>query len=271
MGRAKPILFFILIFFINTSNAYSDTEISFKDMFWAEIFIDQSYRKTNLASDMRNYEYNFFYKEEDFIITDANLNLGLEFELGNGFYVDPYFHLGFVNDWGSKEWNDVFWWNNIIWGFGGSLRYEYIDKNTKKRPIRLNYLNIDAFCEYLFLDDSFDSAKDKIPDNISSGNLHVTFKQKFLKREDELGIISNHINNMAQELKKVISQVNSEAGSLSSISSELSTKSSAMMESATEQASSYEELASAMEEMAANIKQNADNAKMTKSISMKKY
>ena len=74
---------------------------------------------------------------------------------------------------------------------------------------------------------------------------------------------------MAHELKEVISQVHSEAGSLSSVSSELRTKSMSMMESITEQASSYEELASAMEEMASNIQQNADNAKMTENISIK--
>ena len=119
---------------------------------------------------------------------------------------------------------------------------------------------------YRFIRKPFIDVIQSISD-ITTGNLNVNFKQKYLEREDELGKISTYINDMALKLKIVISQINEESTSLNDISTELKAKSTAIVDSATKQASSYEQLASSMEQMAANIQQNSDNAKLTENIS----
>jgi methyl-accepting chemotaxis protein len=103
--------------------------------------------------------------------------------------------------------------------------------------------------------------------NIAKGKLTMKCDDKYLKRQDELGLIANELRKMGQNLKSVISQVHLESSQLAQTSNYLDDKASKMMESATAQAGTYEELASAMEQMAANIKQNSNNAEETEKLS----
>jgi hypothetical protein len=155
--------------------AYSETGTSLNDRFWAEFYLDASYRKTNFSADRERDQDNYFARAKNYYITDGQLTLGLNYDLDRHFSFDPYLVLAFVNDWGHKGWNDVYWDNNLLWGLGLSVGYEYADTGTKRKPLRFHYVRVDAFSEYLRADDSFDGAKEQLPSHLSLDNFRAGF------------------------------------------------------------------------------------------------
>ncbi|MDT8445442.1 MAG: methyl-accepting chemotaxis protein [bacterium] len=98
---------------------------------------------------------------------------------------------------------------------------------------------------------------------IAGGDLreHLDIDQK-----DEVGVLANSLNDMAERLSEVISTVILIAQNVALGAEQLSSSAQQLSQSTSEQASSVEETSSSMEEMSANIQQNADNAQQTEKI-----
>ncbi len=83
---------------------------------------------------------------------------------------------------------------------------------------------------------------------------------------DEIGNMSNHLNELFDNVAKVIGEVRDSAQQVSVASTEISTGNEDLSQRTSAQASSLEETSSSMEEMTATIKQNADNAKQANQL-----
>jgi hypothetical protein len=163
-GRTAAIIITI-IFAAYTSHSEPASASSLVDRLWAEIWTDTSYRSTNFGSDAKES------KEEDFVITYLSGSAGVRFPLTEGISLDPYFKLDLVRDWCGNEWNDVYWNNNLDWGFGARAVYDYAAKTGNGGFFRVNSLSIHLFAEYLLIEDSLDGSKDKLPDGIHGSNV----------------------------------------------------------------------------------------------------
>ncbi|MBF0204791.1 MAG: methyl-accepting chemotaxis protein, partial [Desulfamplus sp.] len=102
-------------------------------------------------------------------------------------------------------------------------------------------------------------------ESVSEGDLDVNAETN---RKDEIGKISEALNNMVVNLRRIVSEVKSSANNVASGSQELSATSEQMSQGATEQAASAEEASSSMEQMSANISQNAENAQQTERLAI---
>jgi methyl-accepting chemotaxis protein len=102
---------------------------------------------------------------------------------------------------------------------------------------------------------------------IAMGNLTVAVDQHYLSRNDELGELAKNLNDMKNQLSRVVSEVINSAESITSGSGQLSESAEQLSQGASEQASSAEEVSASMEEMASSIRNNADNAAETERMS----
>lgn len=87
-----------------------------------------------------------------------------------------------------------------------------------------------------------------------------------LSRSDELGKMSEALDEMTDKVAQVISGVQNSAAQVSQGSEQISQTSQQVSEGATTQASNAEEVSASMEEMNSTIQQNTDNATETKRI-----
>ncbi len=101
---------------------------------------------------------------------------------------------------------------------------------------------------------------------VSEGDLSGNIDNK---RQDEMGLLLDVLNQMTGKLRNTMKEVKSRADDVSSISRDMKASSVMMSEGTTEQSSSAEEVSSSMEEMASTIRQNADNAAETERIASK--
>jgi methyl-accepting chemotaxis protein len=103
--------------------------------------------------------------------------------------------------------------------------------------------------------------------DISKGNLNINMDKKLLTQKDELGQLSNSLNDLVRKLNGVISKVQSNSEEISLTSVQLREASHQISQGANEQASSIEEVSSSIEEMSSNIHQSTDNANQSGKIS----
>ena len=109
----------------------------------------------------------------------------------------------------------------------------------------------------------------KFAEGISEGDLTLTIDEKYLKEKDEVGDLSNSLNNMKKNLESIVINIMTAAQNVTSGSEELSRTAQKISQGATEQAASGEEISSSMEEMSANVRQSVENAEQTKQIAQK--
>lgn len=109
----------------------------------------------------------------------------------------------------------------------------------------------------------------KIVEKISQGDLTVTIDKKQLDRGDELGLLTNSMNQMVIQLREITSSIIAGTDNIAQASEQLSSTSQQLSQGSSEQASSAEEVSSSMEEMASNIQQNTENSQQTELISQK--
>lgn len=100
---------------------------------------------------------------------------------------------------------------------------------------------------------------------ISNGDLRATIGYD---KNDEVGNLSHHMNQMVEKLREVHSKIKSAFENVYSSSHQLSASAEQMSQGAAEQASSAEEVSSSIEEMTTTIKNNADNAQQTEKIAI---
>lgn len=103
---------------------------------------------------------------------------------------------------------------------------------------------------------------------LSKGDLTIKVDSDFLKRNDEMGQLTNAIELLVEKMNTVLEGISNAAGELESSANQLSTTAANLSEIASEQASSLEEISSAMEQMHANIKQSYENANHTERIAI---
>jgi methyl-accepting chemotaxis protein len=101
---------------------------------------------------------------------------------------------------------------------------------------------------------------------ISLGNLNFKIDQKLLDQNDELGLLSNGINDLINNLDKVLGDIRLNSENIASASVNLDSASRQISETTNVQAASIEELSSSMEEMVSNVEQSKDNSQQTEKI-----
>ena len=101
---------------------------------------------------------------------------------------------------------------------------------------------------------------------MAEGDLRATIEKKYLDQKDEVGDLSNALQDMVEKLRDVIGAVAGSSEDVAQGGDQLKTLAMNLSGGASEQASSAEEVASSIEEMTATIKQNAENAAETNRI-----
>ena len=100
---------------------------------------------------------------------------------------------------------------------------------------------------------------------IANGDLSAVLQ---INQKDEVGILSDALNQMSAKLKEIISSVMMSTDNIASAGQQISTTSQQLSQGASEQAASVEEVSATMEEMTSNIEQNNENAGQTQKISV---
>lgn len=99
---------------------------------------------------------------------------------------------------------------------------------------------------------------------VAHGELDSTLE---VTSKDEIGLLTQSLNNMVFELRKIVDNIISGADNVAAASQQMSSTAEQLSQSSNIQASSVEEISSTMEEITANIQQNTDNALQTEKIS----
>ena len=95
---------------------------------------------------------------------------------------------------------------------------------------------------------------------LSEGELSIKHDENMLKRDDELGLMSNAIKKLTEILNNVVVNLNNGSDNITEAGTQLIDNSNSLSEGANEQASSTEEVSATMEQIMANIEQNTSNA-----------
>lgn len=107
-----------------------------------------------------------------------------------------------------------------------------------------------------------------IENKLSQGKLGNQFDKNLTNRKDELGRITNALENMRIKLIDIISEINQISYSISLSAKNQSNAASQISQDTSTQAASIEEVSSSIEEIASNIENNASNAQETEKISL---
>ena len=101
---------------------------------------------------------------------------------------------------------------------------------------------------------------------ISNGDLSTRLD---VTENDENGKLVKAMNNMADQLKTIVSNISKSSDTISKTSIEIKDHSEDIADGASNQASSIEEVMASIEEMSSNIHSNSENARQTQIISEK--
>lgn len=103
---------------------------------------------------------------------------------------------------------------------------------------------------------------------LTKGNLNVKINKNILGRKNELGKLTQSIQELSSKLKDVIENISIAADEINSTGQQLSSSSLQLSDSSSEQASSLEEISSTMEQIVSSIQLNAENSKQTETIAI---
>lgn len=90
-----------------------------------------------------------------------------------------------------------------------------------------------------------------------------------VRSTDEVGQMSNSLNDFLEKIEKIIIEVKGGAGAISSAAQQVSSSASSLSQGTSEQAASVEETTSSLEEMSASINQNSDNSRQMEQVASK--
>jgi methyl-accepting chemotaxis protein len=113
------------------------------------------------------------------------------------------------------------------------------------------------------LDDSIKALQE-----LAQGNLNVKVNEEYIGQKNELGILTESIQRLANKFKEVIESITLAADEIESTGHQLSSSSVQLSNAANEQASSLEEISSTMQQIVSSIQMNADNSKQTEKIAI---
>lgn len=123
---------------------YAQVDSLVRNSFFHEILNDNSLRNTDFGVDEPGNE------EENYIISQIWIQTGLRYEIAEDLYFDPHLVFELSADWGSEEWNDVYWNNSSYYGGGGRLSYELVFDENVDQPLTITDLNIELFSNLMF-------------------------------------------------------------------------------------------------------------------------
>jgi len=103
----------------------------------------------------------------------------------------------------------------------------------------------------------------KLAHAYSKGDFTYKIESSDLETTDEIGELSNAINDMGTTLRDIVKTIHQNILSISDAGNQVASTSIQLSEGANKQATSVEEIAASMEEMVANSQHNSDNAKQT--------
>ena len=95
---------------------------------------------------------------------------------------------------------------------------------------------------------------------IADGDLTSEVNESDIRRNDEIGLIANGLNDVLNNMNSLIIDVKNTAIGVSSGASQVSNAAQSLSQGATELASSVEEMSASIEEMDSTVDQNTDNA-----------
>ncbi|HMA98477.1 MAG TPA: CHASE3 domain-containing protein, partial [Wenzhouxiangella sp.] len=104
---------------------------------------------------------------------------------------------------------------------------------------------------------------EQIAREVAQGNLDVRISEG-----NKTGILEA-LAEMVAQLRRIVSEVRTNADGLASASEEVSATAQSLSQSSSEQAASVEETSASVEEIASSIAQNAENAKVTDTMAVK--
>jgi methyl-accepting chemotaxis protein len=102
-----------------------------------------------------------------------------------------------------------------------------------------------------------------IAENVAAGDLRTVIR---VSSTDETGQLMQALQNMNENLLRIVTEVRSGTDLIHTASSEISAGNMDLSSRTEQQASSLEETASAMEQMTSTVKQNADNARQANEL-----
>jgi len=104
---------------------------------------------------------------------------------------------------------------------------------------------------------------ERIAKEVAEGNLDVRIAEG-----NKTGILAALVE-MVDQLRRIVSEVRTNADGLASASEEVSATAQSLSQSSSEQAASVEETSASVEEIASSIAQNAENARVTDTMAVK--
>lgn len=105
-----------------------------------------------------------------------------------------------------------------------------------------------------------------VVEKLSKGDLSFSFDEKTLKSNNEFGAIASALEDLKNNLKNTMEQIQDISMALSNASTEQQSSADQMSQGSSEQASSAEQLSAIIEEMTSGIHQNAENMNLTSTI-----
>ena len=90
-----------------------------------------------------------------------------------------------------------------------------------------------------------------------------------ITRDDEIGTLAKALQNMANSLRMIVSDIKNQSQKLESTSRKLNQNSKQLSHASTQQAAEVEEISASLEQMAHFIEQNAEHAGKTNTIALK--
>jgi methyl-accepting chemotaxis protein len=106
----------------------------------------------------------------------------------------------------------------------------------------------------------------RVLQSLAQGDLTQTIRNDY---QGLFGRLKSDLNSTVGRLSEVLTNVNSNVGSIASSAEEVSSTAQSLSQGASEQAASVEETSASIEQMSASINQNNENAKVTNDIAAK--
>lgn len=101
---------------------------------------------------------------------------------------------------------------------------------------------------------------------IASGNLHQKIEEKLLRSKDEMGILSNAMNQMSHKLKEIVGLIREGNSKINKGSIEITNTSHDMSTRASNQAATLEEVSASIEQIAETVESNTKGSHETEKI-----
>ncbi len=96
---------------------------------------------------------------------------------------------------------------------------------------------------------------------MAKGDIKGEIAEKYMQRDDEIGILANSVNDLSLTLNSIVHEINDSSSNLFELSNELNLIIQNLGSIASEQSVTTEEISSSMDDITANIQQNSGNAK----------